>query len=177
MKNYILAPVFLFFACFALQAQEAGRPVVSPPQVQMDNDFVRNATQSGLSEIKLGQLAQQQSGSSAIRDYGKMMVADHQKANDELINLSRDRGYRDIPTQPAINARNEYDKLSRLTGPEFDKAFVKQVVKEHEQTVKLFKEQAENGKDEQVRNWARKTLPTLERHLEHSLNLDKSQNK
>jgi putative membrane protein len=177
MKNYILAPVFLLFACFALHAQDTSRLGISPPQVQMDNDFVRNATQAGLSEIRLGQLAQQQSGSSEIRDYGKMMVTDHQKANDELSNLIRERGYRDIPTQPAINARNDYDKLSRLNGKEFDKAFVKQVIKEHEQTVKLFKEQAENGKDEQVRNWARNTLPTLERHLEHSHNLEKNQNK
>jgi putative membrane protein len=175
MKTYILL-LALFIAPFAVVLAQDTRAQTTK-QVQMDNDFVRNATQGGMCEVMLGELAQRQSSSTEIKEFGKMMVNDHQKANEELKKLTGERGYRDIPTQPTTNARNDYDKLSRLNGREFDRAFAQQMVKDHEATVKLFQQQAENGKDEQIRNWARKTLPTLERHLEHSHNLEKSHNK
>lgn len=173
MKNHILLLALFISAFGTVLAQDTSRRqgAQSAKQIQMDNDFVRSATQGGLSEIRLGQLAQQQSTSGEIRDYGKMLVADHQKASEELKGLIRERGYQDIPTQPATNARNDYDKLSRLNGQEFDRAFAQQMIRDHEATVKLFQQQAESGKDEQVRSWARKTLPTLERHLEHARKL------
>jgi putative membrane protein len=58
------------------------------------------------------------------------------------------------------------DKLSKLSGVEFDKEYMADMVKDHEDDVKAFETQANEGNTAEVKSFAGKTLPTLKSHLE-----------
>lgn len=134
----------------------------------MDKEFVTKAAQSGKAEVMLGNLAESRASSQMVKDYGKMMVMDHQKANDELTTLAARRRYMTVATELPADMQKDYEKLSAKTGVDFDKAFMEQMVKDHEKAVKLFRKEAENGNDPEMKSWAAKMLPALEQHLQHA---------
>lgn len=174
MNNLVLTVVIAAFSFSGVTAQERNKPIQPNAQntnPQKDHDFVQKAMEGGLSEIGLGELAQSRGSSPQVREFGMIMVSDHQKANDELRELAQQNGYENLPLTVPSGTQKGYDQLSDKNGTDFDKAFIQQMIKDHEKTVKLFRKQAENGKDEQLRNWATRTLPILEQHLEQAKRL------
>lgn len=177
MKKVILVAVVMIFCCSVLFGQSRNDQMKKTPNnanVQKDNEFAQKALQASQAEVNMGQLAQSRGSSQEVRDFGMMMVNDHKKANDELRELTQQRGYSNLSVKVTDMAQKDYDQLTKASGAEFDKAFVNQMVKDHEQAVDLFRKQAENGKDEELKNWAAQTLPTLEKHLEHAKRLQES---
>jgi len=92
------------------------------------------------------------------------MVDDHSKANDQLKQIA---GKSNIEVPAALDSKHQtrVDKLAKLSGPEFDKAYLKDQVKDHERDVDDFKSEAQGGSDENVKQFALQTLPTLQEHL------------
>lgn len=134
----------------------------------MDNEFVLKAGQAGRAEVMLGNLAESRGAAKAVKDYGAMMVMDHQKANDELITLAARKRYMTVAKELPADMQKDYEKLSAKSGTDFDQAFMEQMIKDHEKVIKLFRQESENGKDPDLRNWASRTLPKLEQHLQHA---------
>lgn len=128
-----------------------------------DGKFFKKAAQGGLAEVSLGQMAVDKGQSEAVKNFGQRMVTDHGKANQELQTLAASEGVT-LPTEMNSEAKALLKKLSGLSGGEFDKAYIKEMIKDHKKDVSAFKKEAEQGKDEDVKNWAAKTLPTLEEH-------------
>jgi len=129
-----------------------------------DKKFMNEAAQGGMAEVKLGELASQKAASADVKAFGTKMVQDHSNANTELKSVAAKKGV----TLPAdVNAEQKamYDKLSKLSGAEFDKEYVKGMVADHEKDVAEFKKQSTAAKDADLKAFATKTLPTLESHL------------
>jgi putative membrane protein len=93
------------------------------------------------------------------------MVDDHGKANKELMQLADSEGVT-LPKEMDSKAKETADRLSKLSGAEFDRAYMKEMVEDHTKDVSAFQRQAEQGKDQDVKGWAAKTLPTLQEHLQ-----------
>ena len=93
------------------------------------------------------------------------MIEDHSNANSELKALAAKKGIT-LPADVTEDQKETYDKLSKLSGAEFDKEYVAAMVKAHEKAVDLFKEQSDDGKDADVKAFASKILPKLKEHLE-----------
>jgi putative membrane protein len=163
MKTILSLLIFLTTA--SLYAQDSSRLNISQKKNQADKEFIRKATLGGIAEIQYGELAQRLGSTEAHRNYGKMLSEHHKKANDELKNLVQGQDYPALPTDISGEYQTNYVRLSRLSGTEFDAAFREQMIKDHEETIRLFRDQAERGSHLEIRAWARKTLPTLERHL------------
>jgi putative membrane protein len=130
-----------------------------------DKNFMNKAAQGGLAEVQLGQLAQQNASSSAVKQFGEKMVSDHTQANQQLMSVAQQKGVTP-PSDLDTHDKNTKDRLSKLQGAEFDKAYMQNMVKDHEKDVAEFKKEAQNGKDPDVKAFAQKTLPTLEQHLQ-----------
>lgn len=132
-----------------------------------DHNFMMKAAQGGMAEVELGQLAQQNGQSQEVKDFGKRMVDDHSKAGDELKQLASQEGVA-LPT--GLNAKDKATKerLSKLQGAAFDKAYMRDMVMDHKKDIAEFKHEASAGNDQAVKDWASKTLPTLESHLEQA---------
>jgi putative membrane protein len=138
-------------------AQSSGAPAA-------DHTFMTKAAGDGLAEVQLGQLATQKASSSDVKSFGQMMVDDHGKANQELMSLAGQKGVT-LPSEPPAPHKATYDRLSKLSGAEFDRAYAAEMVKDHEKAVSMFRQESTSGRDADAKGWAAKTLPTLETHL------------
>ena len=132
--------------------------------VPSDKSFLERAAQGGMTEVQLGQLAQEKASSSEIKKYGSHMAADHANANAELKTLAQQKGVT-VPDQLDAHHQATIDHFKTLSGPAFDKAYVNAMVKDHEKTLSDFQTEANKGKDADVQSFASKTLPTLKEHL------------
>ena len=129
------------------------------------NKFATNAAQGGMAEVELGRLATQRAGDVSVREFGARMVADHSRANSELKSIAGQKGIQ-LPTELNSEQKSEMDKLSKMSGAEFDKEYMSAMLKDHETDVKDFDTQAREGNDPEIKAFAGKTLPTLQQHLQ-----------
>jgi len=129
-----------------------------------DNSFVMKAMQGGMAEVELGNLAEQKGSSQTVKDFGKQMVTDHTKANDELKTIASGKGIT-APAGLAAKDQTLKDRLSNLSGAEFDRMYMQHMVQDHQKDVSEFRKESTSGSDADVKAFAAKTLPTLEEHL------------
>ena len=100
-----------------------------------DQHFMKEAAEGGMAEVQLGQLASQRASSDSVKQFGKRMADDHQKAADELKQLASQKGVA-LPTSLDRGHQRLYDRLSKLSGADFDRAYMKEMVKDHQQQAK-----------------------------------------
>ncbi len=130
-----------------------------------DHTFMMKAAEGGMAEVQMGQLAQQNGQSQEVKDFGQRMVTDHSKANDQLKQVAEQQKVT-LPTSPSSHDQAEYNKMSKLHGDAFDKAYAKMMVSDHKKDIAEFKREASMGSDPEVKNFASQTLPTLQKHLQ-----------
>lgn len=135
--------------------------------------FWMEAAQGGMTEVELSQLALQKSQNEQVKTFAQMMVDDHTKANDELKMLAQNKNVT-LPTEINPKQMATREKLNGLSSDSFDREYMKTMVKDHDKTVKLFQKQANGGKDEEVKAFAAKTLPTLQEHLTNARTMSNS---
>jgi len=133
-----------------------------------DFKFVKAAVEGGKMEVTLGQIASQNAQDPAVREFGAKMVQDHQAANQELIQVITQKGATVTGTPGWLDERT-ISHLQGLKGTEFDKAYMKDMVSDHRDDIKEFQKEADNGDDPDVKNFASKTLATLQEHLRMAL--------
>jgi putative membrane protein len=164
------------------QSPGAGTPTMpgdtadTMPRKVDDKKFVKNSALGGMTEVELGKLAAQKASSDAVKQFGQRMVDDHSKANDQLKQFA---GKSSIEVPAALDSKHQsrVDKLAKLSGPEFDKAYLKDQVKDHEHDVDEFKSEAQYGSDPNIKQFAMQTLPTLQEHLNVVKDLKKNASK
>jgi putative membrane protein len=140
-----------------------GAPAWGAPD---DADFVKAAANAGMMEVELGKHAAQHGADAQVRAFGERMVTDHGKANQELKGVAQRAGLA-VPSQMDEEHRDKLQKLSKLRGAEFDKAYMDEMVKGHEHVIEAFEDQAKEPTSE-LDHWAAKTLPTLQAHLQQA---------
>lgn len=129
-----------------------------------DASFLRKAAAGGEAEVEFGKLARDKASDPDVKKFGEKMVTDHSKVNDELAKLARDKDV-DAPSSLAPSDQREKDRLSKLSGADFDRAYMKLMVSDHQKDVSEFQKEAKRAKDPDVRSFASSKLPTLKEHL------------
>ena len=129
-----------------------------------DKLFIRQAALGGRAVVELGELAQQK-GNSAVRDFGKRMVSDHSKANDQLMHLAKDADA-SIPKAPDPEHKRIHDELTKASGKDFDLAYLASQIQDHQKTVNLLLWEISFGQSAALTKYAADTLPTVMEHLE-----------
>ena len=138
-----------------------------------DRTFIMEAAAGGMAEVELGRLASQKGSSSDVKGFGQMMVDDHSKANDQLMKIAQDKGLA-APHALKPQAKAMHDRLSKLSGDAFDRAYMQDMVKDHRKDVALFRKQSTSASDPEVKQFAASTLPTLEKHLQRAQEIAKT---
>lgn len=151
-------PLAISAMCYAQPANNAVLP-------HSESSFVKDAAGGGIAEVKFGELAEQSASNQQVKNFGKKMVDDHTKINDQLKTLASSRDV-ELPTDMGLKEKASYKLLSTKKGSDFDRAYMGDMVKDHEADIKEFQKQADNAKDSDVRAFASKTLPTLREHLQ-----------
>jgi putative membrane protein len=132
---------------------------------QEDMEFATKAAEGGLKEVRLGELAQQQAEREEVRQFGQRMVEDHGQANEQLMQIARDKGV-ELPQELADEDQQLHDELQQKSGAEFDQAYMDEMVRDHEEDVEEFRQYLEAGQDPDLTGFAEQTLPVLEEHLQ-----------
>jgi putative membrane protein len=129
-----------------------------------DTDFARSAAEGGVAEVKLGQLAEEKGSSQEVKDFGKRMVADHTKIDDQL---QKDAAKEKVTLPNTMSKRDQetYDRLSKLSGKAFDRAYARDMVRDHRADIAAFKNESKDGQQQWTKQFASQTLPTLQDHL------------
>jgi putative membrane protein len=129
-----------------------------------DGPFFKHAAEAGISEVAAGKLAQSKGNTQAVRDFGAMMVKDHSDANAKLKAIADAEDVK-LPTDSSVTQMAEKAKLDLLTGETFDKAYIRNQIKGHRETLTLLKQEIATGTDPQAKSFASDVLPTVEGHL------------
>jgi putative membrane protein len=128
-----------------------------------DKAFLKKAAEGNMTEVELGKLAEEKGSNPAVKEFGKHMVEDHTKANEELT-ATASKVNAEVPTDLPRSGKKNRDKLAKLSGPDFHKAYAKLMVNDHKEDVQSFTDEARLGRQPDVKNFAAKTLPTLQEH-------------
>ena len=136
-------------------------------------DFVKEAAISDMFEIQSSQLAAQRAN-EPTKAFASQMITDHQKTASELNSMVQSgKAEESVPSDLDSSHQKMLDKLKGLDGADFTKQYCKDQVSAHKDAVSLFRRYAKGGDDAALKDWAGKTLPDLERHLEMAQNLEK----
>jgi len=138
-----------------------------------DEMFVLDVAKDGMAEIDIGNLASEKAISDDVKKFAQRMVTDHGKANDELKTLAQSKNIT-LPAGVDAKAKATHDRLAKLSGPAFERAYVQEMVAGHRKAVAAFKKESTSGKDPEVKAWATKTLPTIEEHLKMAQDIAKN---
>jgi putative membrane protein len=132
-----------------------------------DKNFVAQAVKNSIQERVLGKMAEERSQDSEIQGYGKMLVKDHNEILQKLVALMNKNGMPQPSGLPEVRSE-AINKLESLSGPSFDKEFISMMVEDHQKAVDTFRQEQNSAQNQDVRDFAKNTLPTLEKHLKEA---------
>lgn len=150
---------FIAVAGFAVMSGAAEKSISSK-----DKKFVTKAASGGMMEVQLGTLAQQKAVSQEVKNFGSKMETEHGKANDELKNIAEQKKLT-LPKEMERKHKSTVQKLDKKSGAEFDKAYMKEMVKDHIEDIEDFRKGSQEVRDPELKAWIDRTLPKLEEHL------------
>jgi putative membrane protein len=136
-----------------------------------DQRFIKEAAEGGMAEVELGKLAVQKASSDDVKQFGQRMIDDHSKANNNLKQVASALGVR-LPQHLSAQDEATKERLSKLSGDQFDKAYVRDMVKDHKADVAAFRTESTTGRDASIKSFATQMLPTLRDHLKNAENIE-----
>jgi putative membrane protein len=178
MKQLSVVGVFACAMALAAPAQaQTAKPDPAKPPVQTpaaksaaaatvgatDKTFATTAARDGMAEVEHGRLAAEKATNADVKQFGQRMVDDHGKANDELKSWASANSVT-LPTDMGTQHKAMQDKLSKLSGDAFDRAYMAHMVTAHGKAVTSFTRASKTARNADLKAWAGKTLPTLEEH-------------
>ena len=125
--------------------------------------FLREAAMGGRAEVSMAILARRRAQDPDVRDFADQMVQDHSVANRQLERLAARRGW-SLPSYMDQTHQLAMNRLRQRTGRAFDRQYMREMVRDHQTTLQMFRGYARNGADAELRAWANQTLPTLMEH-------------
>jgi putative membrane protein len=174
MKQIILTATFMMAATVASAQSTAESTGINSAvgAAPTTEDFVLQASASGLYEIESSKLALQK-GDDAVKKFAQQMISDHEKASAELkASVVSGKATGTPVTVLTEDHKEEIDELAALEGTAFSEEYVDDQVDAHEDAIDLFKRYAEGGDNTDLKNFAMKTLPILEHHYEMIQQMD-----
>jgi putative membrane protein len=165
-RSLILVAALLCGTGSASMAQDTATSAQSSASVK---EFVEKAGTSGLAEVEMGELGVQKAKNGQVKAFAKRMVADHTKANQELLTAIKGKGVQ-VPSSRTAMHKATVEKFQQQdAGKNFDRDYMEQMVEDHKADVELFEAAADDEKfDLDLRSYAKRTLPTLRDHLKQA---------
>jgi len=149
-RHLIIAPLFLVSSlAFAAESRT--------------DDFIKQAIEGNLFEVKAGELAQSKAMSAGVKEFGAMLAKDHADAGTKAIAVAKSVGVTP-PKSPSASQQGVLAAMAKLEGEQFDENFIKSMLEDHLRDVQRYDTQAKSGNDA-VSKYAAETLPALREHL------------
>jgi putative membrane protein len=131
-----------------------------------EKSFIMKAANGGMTEVELGKVAADKGQMQDVKEFGSRMVTDHTKANNELKSVASNLGVT-VPAKVDSKHQAMIDKFSKMSaGNDFDKAYIKDMVKDHETDISEFEKAEKQVKNADLKSFIEKTVPVMKEHLE-----------
>jgi len=164
-------PSLLTSAVLALAVTVGAQAEAATKLSHKDSSFLKDAAEANNAEVEASRIAVAQSANGDVKSFAQSMIDDHASAQGELKTLADQKGVK-VSDTASLTKQAEIKILSKRKDASFDRHYAEAIgVKAHEDTIKLFRKEAEKGDDPDVKAWAAKTLPALTHHLELAQNL------
>jgi len=129
-----------------------------------DSHFVDHAYTAGQNEVMVSQMALRRTQNEDVRKFCQKMIEDHGKNNQELTLVVSELRIA-VPDKPLPEQEKDLNHLVSNDVKDFDKEFMDHMVMDHEKAVKLFEKASKELKNDKLKEYATKSLPTLKEHL------------
>jgi putative membrane protein len=137
-------------------------------------DFVKEAATSDMLEIAAAKIAEQK-GNAEEKKFAAQMITDHTKTSTELKGLVSSEAVKaDIPAALDSASQKKLDKLKDAKPEEFAGDYDSMQVSAHKDAVSLFERYSKSGENAKLKDWAGKTLPALQHHLDMAEAMNKN---
>ena len=136
-------------------------------------DFIKEAATSDMLEIDASKLAQQK-GNAEEKKFAEQMITDHTKTSSELKSIVSGEMSAAIPAALDDSSQKKLDKLRDAKPDDFASQYDPMQVSAHKDAVSLFERYAKGGEDPKLKDWAGRTLPALQHHLQMAEDLNKN---
>lgn len=164
MKRIISAICCSALCCLPALAQKAAAGGMT------DQQFVNFAAQTDMLEAHLGQMAQNQADAQPVKDYAQMLVTDHTSDYQKLGPLAAKMS---LTTPNALDTEHNklIDPFNKPNGKAFDKLYVHTMIEGHTKAIAIYKKEAADAQNADLKEYAAETLPTLQKHLDGAKDL------
>ncbi len=139
-------------------------------------DFVMKAASGGMMEVSLAKTAQQKAKSPRVKNFAKMLLQDHTKANNELKGIASSKSIT-VPSEMMAEHKSHVDEMSKMSGTDFEKHYMDMMVNDHQKDISDFQNASQNMSDAEIKNFATKTLPVLQKHLDSAQAINGNMNR
>ena len=129
------------------------------------SEFLVKATDGGIMEVSLGNIAKTKGRNASVKKFGEMMIEDHEKANAKIKDLAAAR-HVEVPARVSDDKADMIKKLNTKDGKDFDKAYIDMMVDDHKEDIKEFEDAGNKINDTEVKQFINSTLPVLRKHLD-----------
>jgi putative membrane protein len=137
-------------------------------------DFIKEAATSDMLEIAAAKIAEQK-GNADEKKFAEQMVTDHTKTSADLKGLVTSGEVKaELPDKLDQASEKKLNKLRDTKGDDFSAEYDPMQVSAHKDAVSLFERYSKSGENAKLKDWAGKTLPTLQHHLEMAQALNKN---
>jgi len=166
-KTTLVAAVALLAVVIGVRAEDK-----TPADAIDDATFVKMAASDGMHEVELGKIAQAQAKNDDVKKFAEQMVKDHTKANEELKTAAKSANVA-LPEKIDEKHQKHIDMFKNYKGTNFDQDYMKHMVTDHTEAVALFTQASKEAKNKEIKDFATKTLPVIQGHLEMAKKLNK----
>jgi putative membrane protein len=131
-------------------------------------DFIKTAIEGNFAEVEMGRLAQQKGHSESVKKFGQMLIDDHSAANQKAVDAAKAMGVAP-PDRPSVKQKADYEKMSKMSGAQFDRDFATHMVADHEKDIAEYKKEMKQA--DAAGEYAKGQLDVLQKHLETAKSL------
>ena len=129
--------------------------------------FIQDQLALGRKQQGLAELAAERATRPEVKALAQSIVQDHEATYADLRQMAQRQS---VTVSDPEQLRTERDRLSQLSGAEFDREYLTEMIADHERAVTTLEEASRSG-DAQVKSWASTALPRVRQHLEQSQRL------
>src|SRR5947209_1659167 len=164
MRRFTQCAALVIAGLFLARVSADDRKPVVTDKIPTDQEFLAKALEGSVLEVQLGEKARDKTSNDHVKKFAQRMIDDHTKARQKLTDIAKDMKV-GVVAGISKEHRAMLLRLTKADGADFDRQYMNHMVEDHEKDVAEFENYAKNGKNDQLRAFARKTLPTLREHL------------
>ncbi|MBK4735860.1 DUF4142 domain-containing protein [Noviherbaspirillum pedocola] len=128
-----------------------------------DKEYFKKTAEGLMAEVEMGKMAEKQAEDPGVKAFGKRMVDDHSKDLTELKQIASKKTV-ELPDAPSHKQKREADKLSKMTGKDFDREYVQYETKDHKEDIKDQAKEMKDTSDSDLKKFATAAHSTVTEH-------------